>query len=234
MKLRKLIALLVVLFVPLTNSVAQDFGFGGGSFGGPAPLGAAQGGAISPRYFGPTYQGYGSYGFGTFGPGYYGPGVSGLHVGPPSAMSIDPSLRFHTYPGRAPSYAYPWRSPSGLPSLNDPLRTFPITWPSRGKISIQLGSDAASDIRYTLNGAEYTIKPGYAQNFEDDRKWIISYTDSETKKRVRYTLTAGNYRFLPSKSGFSLHEETAKKAVASGETKPPEQVQSEQGTKAPE
>jgi hypothetical protein len=227
MRLRLLIALSCVILLLACRLHAQDAGFGGGgfgggNFGGPAPLGAASGGAISPRFFGPINQGYGSYGFGTFGPGYYGPGVSGLHVGPPSAMSIDPSLRFHTYPGHAPSYVYPLRSNSGLPSIHDPLRTLPVTWPSRGKIAIHLSAEATTDITYTLNGTEYTIKPGYAQNFDDDRKWIISYADSESKKPIRYTLTAGAYRFLQNKVGFSLHEEIEKSATASVEPKTPE------------
>src|SRR5688500_15482420 len=101
MRLRLLFVLVAAIFLLACRSIAQDGGIGSGSFGGPAPLGAASGGAITPRFFGPINQGYGSYGFGTFGPGYYGPGVSGLHVGPPSAMSIDLSLRFHTYPGYA-------------------------------------------------------------------------------------------------------------------------------------
>lgn len=196
---------LIVLSVPI--AVGQDV-----PFGNPAPLGSAAEGAISPRYFGPTYQGFGFYGFGTYGPGFYGPGASGLRVGPPSAMSIDPSLRFHTYPGYSPPYVQPLPPNSGLPSISDPLRTLPVTWPSRGKININLSAEATGDISYTLNGVNYTIKPGYAQNFDDDRKWIISYEDSETKKPIRYTLTAGTYRFLPNKSGFGLHEVVDKTA----------------------
>lgn len=218
MQLRALLVLFVAFALTTridVGAVAQDAGFGG-----PAPLGAAHGGAISPRFFGPTYQGFGTYGFGTYGPGFYGPGVNGIRVGPPSAMSIDPSLRFHTYPGSSGSYVYPLRPGSALPSINDPLRT--ITWPSRGKISINLSAEATGDVSYTLNGVDYTIKPGYAQNFEDDRKWIISYADSETKKPVRYTLTAGAYRFLPSKTGFRLHEVIDKKPPVSEEQKPAE------------
>jgi hypothetical protein len=179
-------------------------------------------GAIGPSYFGPTYQGFGGYGNGIYGPGYYGPGTSGLRLGGSGPLGVDPSLHYHTYPSYsspAPRYGAPLAPVFGSPLYRNPraLSPAPVTRPSRGAITIVHDKEAASDIRYTLNGATYTIKPGYVQKFEDDRTWVIAFdagdAKRESKKELRYTLATGTYSFQGPEGAIDLRQVVAKAAA---------------------
>lgn len=180
-----------------------------------APRGVPSAGAMTPRYFGPAYSGFGTYGFGVYGPGYYGRGAWGYPGVAPHTAPIDPSLYYHTYPyqtspghpsaGLRPTLPYPSRPWWGAPSV--PPR-------SRGKIVIAHEKSADESVEYTLNGYRYQIQPGYVQQFEDDRTWVIAFDGEAPEKPIRYTLTAGRYRFLKRETGWDLVREPDEKATA--------------------
>jgi hypothetical protein len=157
-----------------------------------------------PGQFGAPNYGIGPSANGLYGPGYYAP--NGIGLGAPQPIEVDPSLRFGTYP------SYPSAGPRAFgPILGEPFRELSrVTWPSRGPIVIRHRADAKDDLHYTLNGLKYSIKPGYEQKFEDDRKWIIAFGDEKTEKPKRYTLTAGAYRFIARADGYDLFEQVAK------------------------
>lgn len=77
-------------------------------------------------------------------------------------------------------------------------------WPTRGPVIISNPKDSGGDVRYTLNGTEYTIKPGYQQKFEDDRAWVVAFGSGGAKGDLKYTLVAGTYNFVPAESGWDL------------------------------
>lgn len=165
---------------------------------------------FAPGHFGGPAFGPGPSPGGLYGPGYYAP--NGIGLGGPRPVEVDPSLRYGTYP------SYPSASPRSFgPILGEPFRELSrITWPSRGPIVIRHRADAKEDLSYTLNGLTYSIKPGYEQKFEDDRKWIIALGDEKTKKPKRYTLTAGDYRFISREGAYDLFEDLPKAAPANG------------------
>jgi hypothetical protein len=56
-----------------------------------------------------------------------------------------------------------------------------------------------------LNGTTYTIKPGYAQTFEEDRVWTIEFLRGGNRSPVmRYALKAGTYQFEFDENGWDL------------------------------
>ena len=73
-----------------------------------------------------------------------------------------------------------------------------------GKIKILNPSDSGGEIRYSLNGTEYSIKPGYSQNLDNDRSWVINFGSGGTKGDVRYTLSAGTFKFKVTDAGWDL------------------------------
>lgn len=80
----------------------------------------------------------------------------------------------------------------------------PTRWPTRGPVVISNPKDSGGDVRYTLNGTEFTIKPGYQQKFEDDRAWVVAFGSGGSKGDVKYTLVSGVYKFVPAESGWDL------------------------------
>lgn len=82
-----------------------------------------------------------------------------------------------------------------------------------GKIKILNPADSGGDIRYSLNGTEYSIKPGYAQNLDNDRTWVINFGSGGTKGDLRYTLSAGTFKFKATDAGWDLARAAEQPAV---------------------
>jgi hypothetical protein len=217
----------ILVAIPLAHFSASAHGqtWNSGQF---SSQGAPDFSGYSPSYGSPNFYHFGAFGNGIYGPGYnglgiYSPGINRLSYGGSSPLGVDPSLYYHTYPNYSSPYLPPLAPNTGLPSLSDGVLLYPrikpatFTWPSRGKIRIELPADAAADIDYALNSDKYTIKPGYNQTFDDDRKWTMTSTDGAFKKR--YLLTAGNYRFYKFDTGWELRE-VIDKPAASIETPP--------------
>jgi hypothetical protein len=82
------------------------------------------------------------------------------------------------------------------------------------KIKIVNPSDSGGNVRYTLNGSEYSIKPGDVQILADDRQWVIDFSSGGTKGDVRYTLSAGTFKFKVTQTGWDLMKAAKQQTVA--------------------
>lgn len=189
--------------------------------GYPLQSGASQG--IPWNHFSSPFlnTGFGTAGFGPFVP-------FGTNFGGFTPYGIDPSLHYHTYPATASSGPPPPNLNSGLPKLLDfadfPRRKLisPETWPSRGKILLQIPREASQDICYELDGFQYSAKPGFEQTFDDDRKWILTLSSNSDQVALRYTLTAGTYRFLMKNGRWDIGEVVPRRTDGgSGDYAPP-------------
>lgn len=83
-----------------------------------------------------------------------------------------------------------------------------------GKIKVLNLADSGSEIRYSLNGSEYSIKPGYAQYLDSDRQWVIEFGSGGTKGDVRYTLSPGTFKFKITETGWDLVRAADQQAIA--------------------
>lgn len=99
---------------------------------------------------------------------------------------------------------------NGLP----PQNTLPGGMTSGGKIVIFNPADSGGDVRYSLNGAEYAIQPGYSQTLNNDRSWVVSFGSGGPKGDVRYTLSPGNFKFKATETGWDLMRTADQPTVA--------------------
>lgn len=142
----------------------------------------------------------------------------------PSYSLYDDNLGYRSFYPVAPSGTLAAPS-NALPAVsrvvigagaNTPKQT---RWPTRGPVILSNPKDSGGDVRYTLNGTEYTIKPGYQQKFEDDRAWVVAFGSGGAKGDLKYTLVAGTYKFLPAETGWDL--KLSKEAVPAPSDIPP-------------
>ena len=189
------------------------------------PVGVYDNGARDYRNLngGWGYGGYNRYGYGS-GYGYgsrygYGAGYgSGYGVGisvTPSYVPVVPSTGYlppSTYvPGGA--YGVPLGSTAvGNPVYADrpPQNSLPGSGGNfaGGEIRLLNPADSGGDVRYNLNGTEYTIRQGYAQTVAADRVWTISFGSGGSLGDLRYTLSPGEYAFRPTSQGWDLKQVT--------------------------
>ena len=73
-----------------------------------------------------------------------------------------------------------------------------------GKITILNPSGSGGDVRYSLNGTDYTIREGSAQTFDNDRTWVVSFGSGGSKGDIRYTLSPGLFKFKVTGTGWDL------------------------------
>lgn len=179
---------LVAIAMALASDDAQAdprvrFGF---SFGnGGIRVGVGNG------YYGPGY--YGPYGYGPYG---YGPAV----VVAPRPVYVPPPV----YVQPQPVYVQPQPvQPQPVYSPTTALPAAPSPYADGGEIVLFSPSTNTSDIRYMLNGHQYTMKPGTKQRFTNDRTWTVQY-ESLPGQVVTYTLHSVHYKFKQSESGLSL------------------------------
>ena len=149
--------------------------------------------------------------------------------------SISPysySQNYYSYRPYVPSATYPLGAPNNTAPLvervviganrNNIASSSAARWPSRGKVTIVNPRDSGGDVRYSLNGTEYRIQPGYTQVFDDDRNWIVAFGSGGSKGELRYTLIAGTYKFTPHDTGWDLKlAKEIPSASPQGEIPPP-------------
>ncbi len=91
---------------------------------------------------------------------------------------------------------------------------------SAGKIKLRNAADSGGAIRYLLNGQEFVIEPGYAQQIEADREWTIEFASGGSRGELRYGLTPGDYEFHVGDDGWDLAK-ISRKAVKANAPSPP-------------
>lgn len=84
---------------------------------------------------------------------------------------------------------------------------------SNGTITIFNPADSGGEVAYSLNDATYSIKPGYSQTVDVDRTWVISFGSGGQRGDVRYTLSAGTFKFKPTPAGWELVRTVAQSAT---------------------
>ena len=85
------------------------------------------------------------------------------------------------------------------PILADPGANF-----SGGLIKIVNPAANQQSLSYTLNGNTYTIAPGYSQEFNEDRAWVVQFTRGANSELVQYGLQSGLYSFASTDHGWEL------------------------------
>ncbi len=99
-----------------------------------------------------------------------------------------------------------------------PVKVMPAN--TSDKIKIVNPADSGGEIRYSLNGLEYSIQQGYSQTLDNDRTWVITFGSGGSKGDVRYTLSPGNFKFKATESGWELLR-TAEPTAMAGDSLPP-------------
>jgi hypothetical protein len=199
------------------------------TYGYRAPYGVFQNGAISPRYYSGGFDGglYGTYG--GYQPLAIRPSGGSSYANPPYMSQS------YSYPNYAPNFSLdggvyslgarrnlapfnrvpPNRAPGD--AKRAPAAGKTPSWPSRGEIKIVQPVGAVDEVHYALNGAIYTIKPGFTQTFADDRNWVIAFGSGGERGDLHYTLQAGEYRFVATPSGWDLKQVRPSPAAPAGE-----------------
>jgi hypothetical protein len=86
---------------------------------------------------------------------------------------------------------------------------------SGGAIKIVNPAGNKATLNYTLNGAAYAIPPGYSQEIEEDRDWVIEFSRGANLADVQYSLQSGVYTFVLTDKGWELSRGEFQKNAAS-------------------
>jgi hypothetical protein len=68
-------------------------------------------------------------------------------------------------------------------------------------------------LNYALQGAPYTIAPGYSQDLVHDRSWVIEFSRGGNFGQARYGLEPGTYSFAHTDHGWDLYRVPAVQAA---------------------
>ena len=91
-------------------------------------------------------------------------------------------------------------------------------------LPIRITNPAANTatLSYVLNGATYSIAPGYSQDLTSDRPWVITFSRGGTFGEGRYGLESGLYTFTQTDHGWELyHGALAQPAAMPAPVNPP-------------
>lgn len=154
-------------------------GYGVGGYGGYY-------GGYGYRPYG-YYPRYGSY----FGSPYYG---SSYYSSAPLVYS-SPSV---VYSSPATAYVDPYANASPRVTVAKPV--IPDSIVSSGPIKLRLPAGSDGSVNYQLNGTAFVLNPGYAQKFDNDRSWTITFDDG-TGQTQSHELRSGNWEFVRNSDG---------------------------------
>lgn len=80
-------------------------------------------------------------------------------------------------------------------------------------------------VAYVLSGGgqvyNYTMQPGMAQNFREDRPWQITYDRGNGLGQQTYGLKPGHYRFKPTARGWELFRSDSMDDMPLAQAPPP-------------
>jgi hypothetical protein len=93
---------------------------------------------------------------------------------------------------------------------------------SGGPIKIVNPAKSGVTMKYMLDGNAFTIPPGYSQEFQEDRAWVIEFSQGANMDQMRYSLRSGVYKFASTDHGWDLYRSEVPQTVA---TKPPMPMQ---------
>ena len=99
-----------------------------------------------------------------------------------------------------------------------------VVEPAFSGLPIKITNPAASGatLSYALNGATYSIPPGYSQDLTLDRSWVISFSRGGNFGEARYALEPGSYSFANTEHGWELfHTAIAQPGAAPAGGLPP-------------
>ena len=88
------------------------------------------------------------------------------------------------------------------PILASPL---PDAHFSGGPIKITNPAANGVTLTYLLDGAVYTIPPGYSQDLLEDRAWVIQFSRGANLEEAQYGLQSGRYTFTSTENGWELY-----------------------------
>lgn len=89
-------------------------------------------------------------------------------------------------------------------------------------IRITNPSTATAPINYSLNGFQYTIRPGESQTLINDRLWTIQFDRGGEFGQTRYSLSPGQFEFTPTATGWDFVQRPgALGAYSAGGAPPP-------------
>lgn len=101
----------------------------------------------------------------------------------------------------------PRRSTAGRSVAPTPQPPPVATRASAGTIKLICPKSAGGSLTYSLNGAIYTIQPGYSQSFQEDRAWTLEFKrGGEDSEIARYSLKAGTYAFVVGANGWDIQQ----------------------------
>ena len=93
---------------------------------------------------------------------------------------------------------------------------------SGGPIKIVNPAKSGVTLSYMLNGNAFTMPPGYSQEFQEDRAWVIEFSPGTNMDQTRYGLQSGVYKFASTDHGWDLYRSNVPQTVAA---KPPMPMQ---------
>ena len=76
---------------------------------------------------------------------------------------------------------------------------------SGGPIKIVNPAKNGVTLSYMLNGNAFTMPPGYSQEFQEDRAWVIEFSPGANMDQTRYGLQSGVYKFASTDHGWDLY-----------------------------
>ncbi len=143
-----------------------------------------------PGYYGGYGYGYPGYGYRSYGYypsyGYYG----SSYYSSPTVYS-SPSVVYS-----APSTVY--AAPETRITTAKPI--VPNSLAPAGNIKLRLPAGSDGSVNYQLNGTAFVLNPGFAQKFDNDRSWTITFDDG-TGQTQSHGLTSGNWEFVRNTDG---------------------------------
>lgn len=76
---------------------------------------------------------------------------------------------------------------------------------SGGPIKIVNPARNGVTMNYTLDGNAFTMPPGYSQDLQEDRAWVIQFSRGANLDQTRYGLQSGVYTFTRTDYGWELY-----------------------------
>lgn len=145
------------------------------------------------RYYG-GYRGYPGY-YGGYGYGYPGYGYRSYGYYPSYGYY---GSSYYSSPTVYPSPSVVYSAPATRITTAKPI--VPNSLAPAGNIKLRLPAGSDGSVNYQLNGTAFVLNPGFAQKFDNDRSWTITFDDGTGQTQSR-ALTSGTWEFVRNSDG---------------------------------